>query len=196
MMNIKAKRDIAHKTKILNHARESKNIAKTCRHFGISRETFYTWKRAYERDGEKGLINNKPCPENPTRRVAKHIEELVIYLRTTYHFGPQRIAWYLLRFHNIKISRSGCYYVLLRNKLNQLPQNQRSRSKPLFKCYQKQVPGHHVQVDVKFLFLIRQMVNELNVFNIRRLMMRHGSEHLKFMKSTIRLMPLILLITL
>ncbi|HGW8392215.1 TPA: helix-turn-helix domain-containing protein, partial [Providencia stuartii] len=56
-MNIKAKRDIAHKTKILNHARESKNIAKTCRHFGISRETFYTWKRAYERDGEKGLIN-------------------------------------------------------------------------------------------------------------------------------------------
>ncbi|ENR5899909.1 helix-turn-helix domain containing protein, partial [Providencia stuartii] len=113
MMNIKAKRDIAHKTKILNHARESKNIAKTCRHFGISRETFYTWKRAYERDGEKGLINNKPCPENPTRRVAKHIEELVIYLRTTYHFGPQRIAWYLLRFHNIKISRSGCYYVLL-----------------------------------------------------------------------------------
>lgn len=35
MMNIKAKRDIAHKTKILNHARESKNIAKTFRHFGI-----------------------------------------------------------------------------------------------------------------------------------------------------------------
>ncbi|HGN0870398.1 helix-turn-helix protein [Providencia alcalifaciens] len=56
MMNIKAKRDIAHKTKILNHARESKNIAKTCRHFGISRETFYTWKRAYERDGET-IIN-------------------------------------------------------------------------------------------------------------------------------------------
>lgn len=78
MMNIKAKRDIAHKTKILNHARESKNIAKTCRHFGINSETFYTWKRAYERDGEKGLINNKPYPENPTRRVAKHIEELVI----------------------------------------------------------------------------------------------------------------------
>ncbi|MGC5906096.1 helix-turn-helix domain-containing protein [Providencia stuartii] len=90
-MNIKAKRDIAHKTKILNHARESKNIAKTCRHFGSSRETFYTWKRAYERDGEKGLINNKPCPENPTKRVAKYIEEPVIYLRTTCHFGPQGV---------------------------------------------------------------------------------------------------------
>lgn len=32
MMNIKTKRDIAaHKTKILKHARGSKNIAKTCR---------------------------------------------------------------------------------------------------------------------------------------------------------------------
>ncbi|ENT8826346.1 hypothetical protein ACDJ44_03300 [Proteus mirabilis] len=33
MMNIQAKRDIAHKTKILNNAGESKNIAKTCRHW-------------------------------------------------------------------------------------------------------------------------------------------------------------------
>ncbi|HFS6883492.1 hypothetical protein ACEU1J_09235 [Proteus mirabilis] len=33
MMNIQAKRDIVHKTKILNNAGESKNIAKTCRHF-------------------------------------------------------------------------------------------------------------------------------------------------------------------
>ncbi|EOE0523023.1 hypothetical protein ACJ8VI_001474 [Providencia stuartii] len=30
-------------------------MAKTCRHFGSSRETFYTWKRAYERDCEKRI---------------------------------------------------------------------------------------------------------------------------------------------
>lgn len=49
--------------------------------------------------------------------------------------------------HNIKVSRSGCYYVLLRNRLNQ-----RQRSKPLFKHYEKQALGHHVQIDVKLLF--------------------------------------------
>lgn len=42
--------------------------------------------------------------------------------------------------------------MLLRNRLNQRPQNQRQRSKPLFKRYEKQVPGHPVQVEVKFLF--------------------------------------------
>ncbi|QNR81648.1 helix-turn-helix domain-containing protein [Piscirickettsia salmonis] len=27
----------------------------TCRYFGVSRESFYTWRRAYEQDGEEGL---------------------------------------------------------------------------------------------------------------------------------------------
>lgn len=61
--------------KILDHARESKNIAKTCHHFGISRENFSHGKVSYKDDGDKELINNKPCPKNPTIRIAKHIEE-------------------------------------------------------------------------------------------------------------------------
>lgn len=36
--------------------------------------------------------------------------------------------------------------------MNRLPQNQRKRSIPIPQRYEKQVPGHHVQVDVKFLF--------------------------------------------
>ncbi|QGP60880.1 helix-turn-helix domain-containing protein [Piscirickettsia salmonis] len=67
-MNLKAKRDISRKLKVLNHALESKNVSRTCRYFGVSRESFYTWRRAYEQDGEEGLINNKPCPENPNLR--------------------------------------------------------------------------------------------------------------------------------
>ncbi|QGP50870.1 Transposase [Piscirickettsia salmonis] len=151
-MNLKAKRDISRKLKVLNHALESKNVSRTCRYFGVSRESFYTWRRAYEQDGEEGLINNKPCPENPNLRIDKAIEEKIVYLRTTYHFGPLKISWYLERFHDIKVSRSGCYYILLRNRLNRLPENIRKRSMPQFKRYEKKVPGHHVQVDVKFLF--------------------------------------------
>ncbi|QGP60881.1 Integrase core domain protein [Piscirickettsia salmonis] len=84
--------------------------------------------------------------------IDKAIEEKIVYLRTTYHFGPLKISWYLERFHDIKVSRSGCYYILLRNRLNRLPENIRKRSMPQFKRYEKKVPGHHVQVDVKFLF--------------------------------------------
>jgi hypothetical protein len=40
-MTVQAKRDISRKLRILNHGRESGDISKTCRYFGISREIFY-----------------------------------------------------------------------------------------------------------------------------------------------------------
>ena len=36
-------------------ARRSRNVARTCRHFGISRQAFYRWKRRFDTQGEAGL---------------------------------------------------------------------------------------------------------------------------------------------
>lgn len=151
-MNIKAIADIRRKLKVLSYAKEIGNVSKACRYFGVSRETYYQWKRDYERDGERALINSKPCPQNPKIRVPLHVEELIIYLRTNYYLGQLRISWYLKRYHNIKVSASGVYSVLKRNGLNKLPQHQRKRSMEPFKRYEKQVPGHRIQIDVKFLY--------------------------------------------
>lgn len=60
-------------------------------------------------------------------------------------------SWYLARYHDIKVSSGGVRNVLLRNGLNRLPANQRKRSIKEFKRYEKQVPGHRIQIDVKFL---------------------------------------------
>lgn len=150
-MTAKSHSDIRRKLKVLNYAKEIGNITKACRYFGISRETFYQWKRAYEVHGETGLINNKPCPVNLKLRTPQHIEEKIVHLRTTYHLGQKRIMWYLSRYHDIRVSEGAVYYVLKRNNLNKLPQNQRKRSIMPFKRYEKQVPGHRIQVDVKFL---------------------------------------------
>jgi len=43
-----AQRDTNRKLRVLKHAREIKNVSKTCRYFGISREMFYQWKRTYD----------------------------------------------------------------------------------------------------------------------------------------------------
>ena len=77
-MSTKELSDIRRKLRVLEHGKESGNVSKTCRHFGISRETYYQWKRAYEANGEKALINSKPCPQNPKIRVPKHVEELIL----------------------------------------------------------------------------------------------------------------------
>jgi len=146
----KAQRDIKRKLRVLSHGKESKNVSKTCRYFGISRDTYYRWKRNYERFGDDGLVDSKPCPENPSIRVSRDIEEKVIHLRAKYHFGPMRISWYLKRYHEMSVSPGGVRGVLLRYQMNRLPANSRKRS-IVSTRYQKQTPGHHVQVDVKFL---------------------------------------------
>lgn len=163
-MDTKSQRDITRKLKVLNYAIHHQNVAKTCRHFSIARETFYRWKRAYLAKGELGLIDSRPCPENPKLKVPKAFEEKNIHLRTTYHFGPLKISWYLKKFLDIDVSRTGCYGVLKRNGLSRLPENCRKRSVPSFIRYEKEVPGHHVQVDVKFLFFINESGQRIKRF--------------------------------
>jgi len=154
-VNIAENRSTVRKMKVLAHAQKTKNVSQTCRYFGISRETFYQWKNAFVAKGKDGLIDKKPGfkPGTCPWRIHGEPEEKILHLRSTYHFGPQRICWYLKRYHGISITAAGVYYVLKRNGVNRLPDSQRLRSIPSsFIRYEKKVPGHHVQMDVKFLF--------------------------------------------
>lgn len=64
----KEDRDIQRKLKVLRHAAQAGHVAKTCRHFGVGRSSFYRWKAAYDQRGEAGLVNAKPIPKNPANR--------------------------------------------------------------------------------------------------------------------------------
>jgi transposase InsO family protein len=150
-MTVKANWEIRRKLRVSNYAARVKNISKVCRYFGISRQTYYSWKARFEKDGEPGLVNNKPCPQNPKMRVPQEIEEKIVYLRRTYHLGPERIYLFIGRYHpEMKVSESSVYRALRRHGLNRLPRNAKRRT-VLTHRYEKQVPGHHIQVDVKFL---------------------------------------------
>ena len=121
-------RDISRKLRALNYADQIGNVSKTCRYFGISRDTFYRWKRDYRQNGEQGFINSKPCPHNPKLRTPLETEEKILYLRKTYHLGQVRISWYLDRYHEIKIAPATVYNVLRRKGLNRLPRNAKKRT--------------------------------------------------------------------
>ena len=143
-------RDIQRKLRILKHAEQTGDVSRSCRYFGIGRASFYRWKAALQRQGEAGLANRKTAPRNPANRTAPQIVEKVLHLRQTYHLGPIRIVWYLARYHDIKISGAGVYRILKRNGLSRLPRGTRLR-KIHTQRYEHKVPGHQIQVDVKFL---------------------------------------------
>ena len=146
-------RKIRHRLAILRHCEEvTGNLAQTCRYYGISRPTFYKWLHRYEELGEQGLRDGSSRPLVSPNATRGEIVGKIAYLRQHYHFGPLKISMYLRRYHDIEIGHSGVWRILKRLDMNRLPSSQRyRRHNRRWQRYEKPLPGHHVQVDVKFI---------------------------------------------
>ena len=127
-------------------------VTKACREFNVPRSTFYRWKQRYESEGRFGLYRNKPVAHSHPRKTSPEVVERILKLRAEYHLGSLRITYYLDRYHGIKVSESTVSRVLKAHGVSRLPKTAPRRALHT-KRYAKKVPGHHVQVDVKFLTL-------------------------------------------
>src|SRR5207245_3469253 len=59
---------------------------------------------------------------------------------------------YLKRYHDVDVSPSGVWRILKRLDMNRLPSSQRFKPhKTRWRMYEKPMPGHQVQFDVKFV---------------------------------------------
>src|SRR5271170_8281736 len=76
-----------------------RNAARTCRHFGISRQTFYRWKRRFDRHDLSTLEERSHRPRRvrqPTWTV--ELAERVLCLRKQYpRWGKDKLAVLLRR---------------------------------------------------------------------------------------------------
>ena len=127
-------------------------VTKACREFEVPRSSFYRWKQKYEKAGQSGLYRERPVAYRHPRRTSPGVVEKILEFRTEYQFGALRIRYYLERYHGIKISESTVSRVLKAHGLCRLPKTAPRRALHT-KRYAKTVPGHHIQVDVKFLQL-------------------------------------------
>src|SRR6266446_2689197 len=93
MTKTEQNRVLAWRLKVLREASAApRNVARTCRHFGLSRKAFYTWKARYEAQGEVGLCDWPRAPHRSPRATPREVVSKILYLRQRYHFGPGRIA--------------------------------------------------------------------------------------------------------
>ena len=101
-----------------------------------------------------GQILDCSCAVRERSPNATRVEVVgkIIYLRQNYHFGPEKIAMYLKRYHDVTISKSGVWRILKRLDMGRLPASQRYKQHDKrWKRYEKQLPGHRLQIDVKFI---------------------------------------------
>lgn len=135
-------------------------VTTACREFNVPRSTFYGWKQKYEHEGRAGLHRRKPVAYSHPRKTSPEIVEKILELRKGYQIGALRITYYLDRYHGIKISESTVSRVLRAHGMGRLPKTAPRRALHT-KRYAKKIPGHHVQIDVKFLQLTDESGKEV-----------------------------------
>jgi transposase-like protein len=78
---------VAWRLKLLREADEMpRGVAQTCRHYGLSRNTFYKWKARYKSHGEAGLCDRARTPLHSPNTTPRAVVSKILYLR-----APQRL---------------------------------------------------------------------------------------------------------
>jgi transposase-like protein len=79
-------------------AQQLGDVKLACRRLGISRKTFYKWKKRFDQaKGERSsLLDRSRRPHRPNRYVKKSLQRRILTLRKQTRLGPQRIRQLLL----------------------------------------------------------------------------------------------------
>lgn len=108
---------IKNKVGLLNLAEELQNISKACKVMGLSRETFYRYKRAVEDGGVDALMDKTRRKPNLKNRVDDLIEQAVLSYAIDFPAHGQLRASNELRKRGTFISSGGVRSIWLRYNL-------------------------------------------------------------------------------
>jgi len=88
---------------MLFYSFNGRNVARTCRHFGISRQTFYRWKGRFDRHDLTTLEEHSHRPHKVRRPTwTPQLAERVLALRRQYpRWGKDKLVVLLRREHLI-----------------------------------------------------------------------------------------------
>ena len=137
---------------IIEPERSGETISDVCIAFGVSRATWYKWKRRYDTYGIDGLKNQSRKPHNiKNLKVTEELEKLVLELRLNNRFGPMRIRFRLKRKYGVSLGTKTIYNLLKRHKLNVLA----VKLKRKYKRFEMKHPNELVQMDTKGPFYLK-----------------------------------------
>ncbi len=145
-----------------------KNAELTCRHFGISKRTFYKWKNTYNKKNLKSLESRSRKPHRVrSETVNPELVQRIVALKKQYpRWGKKKIEVLLKQqCLGIVISESSIGRVLKRRGLVHI-HGKVTKSRKRGKLQEEKIralredrdhsPGHMVQIDVKFLRVLTQ----------------------------------------
>jgi len=107
--------------RLLDVAREQRNVSEACRIFGIHRSTYYRWKGMVERSGLEMLRPRERRPPRMPNQLSPVVEERILAFAIGHPgLGPRRISATLAqeRWGALAVSPNGTWRVLRRHGLS------------------------------------------------------------------------------
>ena len=141
------------------------NISRTCRYYGISRKTFYKWKRRYLKYHLPSLENNSRRPKHSRQSKIPWQQVLVVKkLRTQYpYYSKYKLSVILKRDHSITLSASTVGRIIKKYNLFFKSPYRRKKEryasvnrKKLSKDYPIKAPGDLIESDTKHMPFLGQ----------------------------------------
>jgi transposase InsO family protein len=103
---------------VLEPERTGDSVAEVCRRRGISRETFYVYRRRYLSEGIDGLVSRSRRPRGSPARIEPELEATICGLRREHpRWGARRIRTELARAGVSPPAKSTIHRALQRNGL-------------------------------------------------------------------------------
>lgn len=138
---------------IHEHERTGESITNICSRHGISRNTYYKWKKRYVVQGINGLKDRSRRPHTiRNEKVNSDLEQTILSLRLEGRFGTARIKFRLKRL-GIQLSSRTVYKVLKRHGLNRLV----CKLKRKYRRFSKKRPNQMVQMDILGPFYLHDL---------------------------------------
>ena len=132
-------------------ASEDLNVAAFCREQGMSRDTFYRWRRRYRAEGLDGLEPRSRAPRSSPARISGEVEEAIVALRKELadlgvDHGPSTIQWHLGRRGLRKVPSEATIWRVLVRRGFVVPEP-RKRPKSSFRRFEASAPNELWQAD-------------------------------------------------
>src|SRR5687767_3571003 len=122
------------------------NVSALCAELGISRQTFYKYRRRWQTEGPAGLVERSRRPLSSPSQTPFEVEDLIVRLRKELIVdnGAEAIGWHLQR-RGLRVSAATVHRVLVRRGMV-TPQPEK-RPKSSWKRFEWPRPNDAWQID-------------------------------------------------
>jgi len=140
--------------------RDKRNVTDVCKTFGISRKTYYKWRKR-----DFGLSGNTHFSIKRNTKLTWEVRKFIEKNKIDLNYGPLKMKRFVERELGLDISTTIIYRYYKRRKLIRKPQRKFSWYEPMKQHLTVKKAGEGVQMDVKYVYEQGKRMFQFSVFD-------------------------------